>query len=538
MINGNRKRMKPFKNKKILILFLLFYNIFLILFLVNNGTNVDLKNNSPLTNTNETPKISSLYGYINLTNNEINNTRHYHNSIIPIKGKVYEVLPPNSGLPNYNVSIRVDGSLDTRYKDKTKADGSFQINYTIPYSFLLTRGYSIEVDVVDITIPPKDFEKRNHFMLFANATTSFQIISSDDPLIPKLVGENFNINGFLRSDDGAGVNPATINRYWYNNSYLWNLGTFSTTLQGSFSQSIQVPSTPSSHLTLKLNTSSVPPNLNYSECKVNINVFTNVSCIWNIDANAAEGDEITIAGQIVSSTDVNMKIRNRLITLYFGGVIAGTVLTDGNGFFSIDYTVPSGTGVQLIEVEVDNTGGRTLTSTVVIDVEAAPVEEVPEVTPGETPAPFSNFLLPFIIIVAGVVTALLIYARYYYRKQEVESRVVAIPLEDKIVNLKILKDSGRLEEAVSYLFNAIFMTLVNAKFNRKKTVNETVRDFAIVTVRDLKMTPTIVYPFMSKVEEIIYNRPLRINDKDFYDAVNLFSPVYNELTGFHFTLNF
>ncbi|GAH61649.1 unnamed protein product, partial [marine sediment metagenome] len=36
------------------------------------------------------PKKSSLIGVINITNYEINNTRHYHNSIIPIQGKIYE----------------------------------------------------------------------------------------------------------------------------------------------------------------------------------------------------------------------------------------------------------------------------------------------------------------------------------------------------------------------------------------------------------------------------------------------------------------
>ena len=56
------------------------------------------------------PKKSSLIGVINITNYEINNTLHYHNSIIPIQGKIYEPIPPPppyKNLSNVNVAIVV-----------------------------------------------------------------------------------------------------------------------------------------------------------------------------------------------------------------------------------------------------------------------------------------------------------------------------------------------------------------------------------------------------------------------------------------------
>ncbi len=531
------------KAQKFLLLVIFFFSVLCIsTFIDSSSNNLNIQENKESENSNDlkVPKTSWLWATLDLTNPiEVNNSRFYHNTVIPIKGRIYNRIAGDNK-SGVNVMLNVNNVPKPSFTAITNSLGQFQINYTVEYSLDIYASHKINVTVSDSQPggPGSEIEYHHFYKIYTNATTFIQITSMDDPLTPKLVGENFNINGYLRRDDGTGVNPATIQKYWYNTSYLWNLGTFATNLPGSFSQIIQVPTTLSSKLTLKLNFSSVSPYLNYSEYKVNLNIFSNITCIWDIDTNAAEGADIAIAGQIVSSTDVNVKIGNRQVTLYFAGATASTVLTDGNGFFSIDYTVPIGSGAQLIEVEVANTGGRTLNSTVFINVEAAPVEKVSEVSPKETPAPYSNFLIPFIIIVAGIVSALLIYARYYYRKQEEESRVVAIPLEDKIVNLKILKDSGRLEEAVSYLFNAIFMTLVNGKFNRKKKVNETVRDFAIVSVKDLKMTPTLIYPFMSKVEEIIYNRPQRIIDKDFYDAVTLFSPVYNELTGFNFSLNF
>ncbi|MFX1242688.1 MAG: hypothetical protein ACFFA7_15675, partial [Promethearchaeota archaeon] len=123
------------------------------------------------------------------------------------------------------------------------------------------------------------------------------------------------------------------------------------------------------------------------------------------------------------------------------------------------------------------------------------------------------------------------------KKQEKESRVANIPLESKFKNLKILKDSGRLEESISYLFNAIYMDLIDAKYNRKRKENETIRDFAIISVKELKLTPSSIYPFIQKVEEIIYAKPFKITEKEFYNTCELFSPIYFQLTGYNFNLN-
>ncbi|MBY9012533.1 MAG: hypothetical protein KGD70_09185, partial [Candidatus Lokiarchaeota archaeon] len=130
------------------------------------------------------------------------------------------------------------------------------------------------------------------------------------------------------------------------------------------------------------------------------------------------------------------------------------------------------------------------------------------------------------------------YGYRYYKKQDKLSKVVNLPLENKIINLKILKESGRLEESLSYLFNAIYMDLISAKFGRIRKGNETIRDFAIISVKNLKLSPATIYPFIQKVEEIIYAKPFQITDNEFYGTINLFSPIYFELTGYNFELNF
>lgn len=139
-----------------------------------------------------------------------------------------------------------------------------------------------------------------------------------------------------------------------------------------------------------------------------------------------------------------------------------------------------------------------------------------------------------LIVVAGLGS----YGYYRYVMLKRKSSLVRVPLEGKIRNLKILKDTGRLEESLSYLFNAIYMDLVGAKYGRKIKPTETIRDFAIISVKKLNLNPASIYPFITKVEEIIYGRPFKINEKDFYDSCALFSPIYFELTGYDFILNF
>jgi len=189
-----------------------------------------------------------------------------------------------------------------------------------------------------------------------------------------------------------------------------------------------------------------------------------------------------------------------------------------------------------IRVRILNSLGKNITATHFFTVIEAPYVPPPPNPPAIPP--YIMFLSIFIPIIAGVVVVLGVIAYKRYKKQDKESRVVKLPLEDRLLNLKLLKESGRLEECLSYLFNSIYMELVNAKFGRTRNENETIRDFAIVSVKDLKLNPTTIYPFIQKVEEIIYARPFQISDKDFYYTVELFSPVYHQLTGYDFSLNF
>ncbi|MFX1377847.1 MAG: hypothetical protein ACFFA4_02030 [Promethearchaeota archaeon] len=480
--------------------------------------------------------MSWFWATLDLTNpSEVNNSRFTHSEFISVKGHVYNKID-KTNKSGINVAIEIDDSVDLSYTDITDGWGRFNINYMIDPLLDIYSSHKIEVIVTDTEPggPGSEIEYHHFYIINVNATSYFDIISYDDLSNPKLTEEDFNLNGFIYYDNGNGIPFVSVSYYWLDGPSIISQSSFFTDATGSL-ESVQVPITASSQLSLKFNYSDTP-FVEYSEISIsNIKVFSDVA--WNLDIEytTREGAAYDLSGTLTSLTDPTLRISNRDVEVYFNGSYVDTATTGSNGRFTSSFQVPQGNGTASIQVQLVNSAGKDIRSPVqYILVEPA----LPSNPGGGDLPPFLIFSLIFFPILAGIVAGLVVYGLKYYKKQEKESRVVNLPLESRIKNLKILKDSGRLEESISYLFNAIYMDLINAKYNRIRKENETIRDFAIVSVKELKLTPSSIYPFIQKVEEIIYAKPFKITEKDFYNTCELFSPIYFQLTGFNFTLNF
>lgn len=483
------------------------------------------------------PKMSWFWATLDLTNpGEINNSLFTHSASISVKGRLYNKINGSIDTSGVNVAIEVDDVIDMSYTDITDSNGNFTINYIIDPFLDISSAHKIEVAVTDSEPggPGSEIEYHHYYMIYVNATSYFDIISHDDLSTPKLTGEDFDLNGNLNFDNNNGIPFVSVNYYWLDGSIIVSQNSFFTDATGSLTN-LQVPETLVSQLDLKFNYSN-PPYVGYSEnITSNIKVFSDVT--WNliIDYTVTEGDDYNLTGTLSSSTDPSLKIGNRDLDIFYNGSVADTVITASDGSFSSTFQLPMQNGTAPLHVELINSAGKNITSSIqYIVVENRPF------SPGGGAAlpPFMIFSLIFFPILIGIIVGLVVYGFFFYKKQEEESRVVNIPLESKISNLKILKDTGRLEESLSYLFNAIYMDLVRAKYNRFRKENETIRDFAIISVKDLKLTPSSIYPFIQQVEAIIYGKPYKITEKDFYKTCELFSPIYFQLTGHNFVLNF
>lgn len=529
----DRKYLKTFVC--FLCIIILFTPFFFLFISFNNGINTKNYRNDKLKKDNNEikPEISATWGWLILINSEIDGKRYYSGISIVIKGRLYH-KPTDTGYVGYNVSLIIDGNSITQNNNITGLNGSFQIGYIIPDSLNIYSGHIIEAEVNN---PGGGVIMENNFTIYTNTTSTLIITNNSDISTPYLTGETFNVQGELRYGNNTLIPNELGNQVWFDNLTFVSSGFFSTDTSGQFSENYIIPEVIVSNLDMLFNF-SFPPFINYSEDIIsNIKVFSDVLWAYNFDYNPREGDLYDLAGTLYSSTDPTLRIGNRSINIYFNGSLIPdlTVITAVDGSFSSNaFRLPKQNGTASIRFELVNSAGKSVS-----DVEFIFVENAPESIGGGTELPpFFIFSIIFFPILIGIVVGLAVYGFRFYKKQEEGSRVVAIPLESKILNLKILKETGRLEESLSYLFNGIYMDLINAKYNRVRKENETIRDFAIISVKELKLTPASIYPFIQQVEEIIYGKPYKITEEDFYKTCELFSPIYFQLTTHNFVLNF
>ena len=472
-------------------------------------------------------KSSGIWATLDLTNPiGINNSRFTHNSIINVQGRLFNRIF-DTGKEGYTIAIEIDDIVYSSITGDTDSNGDFQIDYTIDPSLDIYSSHKIEAFVLS---PPDNVEYRTYYTIFLNTTSYFDVNAPSDA---KLIGEffDFDADDYLRYSDGTGIPFSSINYFWYDGFVIVDNNIVSTDFTGLI-QPIPIPNIGTADLDLKLTFQS-PPEIGYSETFYSdTKLFSNISCIWNLPSTIRALNTLTIAGQVVSKTDPTVFINDRLINIYYNGTLVSNVQTDSNGDFSVPYSLDNSTGLTFIAIRLQSSPAIVTRHFVTIQQQLTPSG------PGDQIPPFLLFFTIFLPILGIVVGGLAFYGYRYYKKQDKLSKVVNLPLEDRITNLKILKETGRLEESLSYLFNAIYMDLINAKFGRTRNNNETIRDFAIISVKELSLTPARIYPFIQKVEEIIYAKPFQITDKEFYSTIELFSPIYFELTGYNFVLKF
>ncbi|MFW9896488.1 MAG: hypothetical protein ACFFD7_11840 [Candidatus Thorarchaeota archaeon] len=106
-----------------------------------------------------------------------------------------------------------------------------------------------------------------------------------------------------------------------------------------------------------------------------------------------------------------------------------------------------------------------------------------------------------------------------------------IDMKQKFENVKVLVDTERPKEAIAYIY-LVYDDLINVKFKKPRLTHQTIREYAINCVNELenKLKPESVYPFIKKIEDIIYGG-VEPTTKELNFTIDLFSNLYNEITG-------
>lgn len=108
-------------------------------------------------------------------------------------------------------------------------------------------------------------------------------------------------------------------------------------------------------------------------------------------------------------------------------------------------------------------------------------------------------------------------------------------VKQRFDNVKVLFETNRSKEAMAYIY-LVYDDIINIKFKKPRLAHQTIREFAINCVNELekKLKPETVYPFIKKIEDIIYGG-IEPTNKELNYAIDLFSNLYNEITGKSFS---
>lgn len=110
-----------------------------------------------------------------------------------------------------------------------------------------------------------------------------------------------------------------------------------------------------------------------------------------------------------------------------------------------------------------------------------------------------------------------------------------INVKQRFENIKVLVESNRAKEAIAYIY-LVYDDIINKLFKKPRLAHQTIREYAISCVNELekKLKPESVYPFIKKIEDIIYGG-VEPTSKEINFTIELFSNLYNEITGKSFS---
>ena len=104
-----------------------------------------------------------------------------------------------------------------------------------------------------------------------------------------------------------------------------------------------------------------------------------------------------------------------------------------------------------------------------------------------------------------------------------------VDIKQKFENVKVLVDTHRPKEAIAYIY-LVYNDIITLKYKKPRLAHQTIREYAIRCVNELGQKPEIIYPFIKKIEDIIYGG-IEPTSKELNFAVQLFSNLYNDVTG-------
>jgi len=195
---------------------------------------------------------------------------------------------------------------------------------------------------------------------------------------------------------------------------------------------------------------------------------------------------------------------------------------------------PNSVGIHPITVTLISYAGHDIDSDIINGIEfSASVDARIELSPPEFPY---EIIIIAVSIVAAVI-GVFIFQRWRLSNAEKTDKMKLTKKElDRLDIIKILIASGRIKEAIAYLY-IIYIDLSALKYDIERKPSQTFRDFAIMMVKEYGQNPQIIYPFMLQIEKVVYGG-FPTSQETFTQIKPVFEKLYMETTGRNLTLEF
>jgi len=115
------------------------------------------------------------------------------------------------------------------------------------------------------------------------------------------------------------------------------------------------------------------------------------------------------------------------------------------------------------------------------------------------------------------------------KKKSKKSKFQGINLNLIKEKLSSLQQGSRFQEAVIYAYYN-YMQLVQGYYNVPRRPSQTAREYAMVMVKQVKLPPTMIYPFTTLFEEARFGKQ-SMNAEQYKEAFKLFIDLHDRIMG-------
>ena len=120
-------------------------------------------------------------------------------------------------------------------------------------------------------------------------------------------------------------------------------------------------------------------------------------------------------------------------------------------------------------------------------------------------------------------------AKKQKKKRKKKTKFQGINLDSIKIKLSSLQQGNRYQEAIIYAYYN-YLQLVQGFYNVPRRPSQTAREYAMSLVKQVKLPPTMIYPFTTLYEEARFGKQA-MEAQQYNEALQLFLSLHDRIMG-------